>query len=71
MSNAVCDATLALVKCAIGLAVARHGLETEMGDVEEIIDQITTDVWGAMQGIGTCEGKPLPEWAAFEKAVKK
>lgn len=59
------DATFALVKEAIGLAIVRHGLECEEGDVESHIEEIATDAWNAMRGVDTCNDEPTAAWKAF------
>lgn len=54
-----------LVKAAIALAIVRHDLETneELLD-QDMVEQIAQDVWGAMNGVGTCETSELPELTA-------
>jgi hypothetical protein len=55
-----------LVVAAVRLAIVRHDLATEdcptIGD--EDAQAIATDVWDALNGIGTCADEPVPELSA-------
>lgn len=57
-----------LVKAAVGLAITRHDLGTDDGELtgdEKAIDEIATDTWNALRGIDTCDGTPAKELSPF------
>ena len=69
-------ALFGLVRASVELAFARHDLVTpEANDEDESVDEreiglIVDDVWGAIQGHGTCAEEPVPEWADALQAIK-
>ena len=62
----------ALVVAGIRLAIVRHDLATDefpaIGD--EAAEYIATDVWEALNGIGTCEEGPVDELTGVRAALE-